>query len=262
MKPFMDWNPVLYLKFGDERTLPVIDLVNRIRVSRPPRNIIDIGCGPGNSGHVVLARWPDADFLGIDNSAAMIEAAAKAYPNRRWSVADAAQYESPVRYDLVFSNAALQWIPGHKLLLGRLAGLLSESGVVAIQLPEFHGMPVREAIDIVAQNGPWKDRMNGCRDVFTWHDYGFYYAVLSPLLPVLDMWETTYLHVLESQEAILHWVESTAMKPYLERLISDAEREEFKKEVLGEIRKRYPVQRDGRVIFPFRRLFMIGYKSR
>ena len=117
-----DWNPELYLKYNKERIQPSIDLVSRINFDNP-RNIIDIGCGPGNSTHVLTERWPDAKITGIDNSPAMIEKAQNDYPSQTWKVMDAGNLVFDEKYDIVFSNATIQWIPDHKKLLADFKSL-------------------------------------------------------------------------------------------------------------------------------------------
>src|SRR5208337_5518052 len=104
------WNPELYLKFKNERTRPSIDLVSRIDIEAPER-IIDIGCGPGNSTQVLHGRWPLADITGVDKSEEMIKKASGDYPDQKWAVGDASSLKAETPFDVVFSNAALQWIP-------------------------------------------------------------------------------------------------------------------------------------------------------
>ncbi len=113
-----DWSPQQYLKFSNERTQPSIDLVTKIKVDNP-RSIIDIGCGPGNSTKVLHERWPDAEIVGLDNSSKMIERARKDYPDWKWMLGDASKLETGQSYDIVFSNATLQWIPDHDILIPR-----------------------------------------------------------------------------------------------------------------------------------------------
>ena len=113
-----DWNPELYLKFDKERTQPSIDLVKRINFDKPER-ILDIGCGPGNSTQILVLRWPDSEIIGIDNSPAMIEKARKDYPKQEWRILDAGTDEITGIFDIVFSNATIQWIPDHIKLLNK-----------------------------------------------------------------------------------------------------------------------------------------------
>ncbi len=253
------WDPDLYLTYKNERTQPSIDLVSRITLSSAPRSIIDIGCGPGNSSQVLMQRWPQAQLFGIDSSPAMIERAKRDYPSHTWIVADASGYRSDTKFDIVFSNAALQWIPNHIRLLDVLCNLLSANGVLAVQIPQFREMPLSKAIEKAAENEQWQKKMDGCSSALTYHDYRFYYDHLADRFRSFEIWETYYLHPLASHTAILAWIKSTGLKPYLDCLQDNAETEQFEDEVLQEIKKVYPLQKNGMVILPFKRLFFIGY---
>lgn len=254
-----DWNPDLYLKFSSERTQPSMDLIGRIH-DIDPQSIIDIGCGPGNSTHVLMSRWPKAKITGLDSSRAMINKAAQGYPNQEWVVADAFTYNPPERYDLVFSNAVIQWVPDHEALISRFHGILSDTGILAVQLPLFWDMPLGKIINHTAEDERWKAKTSGVSNLFTIHDYSFYYDQLTPLFQSVDMWETHYMHILESHGAILEMMRSTGLKPYLDRLDSDSEKRQFEEEVLIHLKKDYPIQANGNVLLPFKRLFFIGYR--
>ena len=115
------WNPDQYLKFRNERTQPSLDLIARIALENPA-TIIDIGCGPGNSTDALRRRWPGANLIGLDSSSEMIVAAQKDYPQGEWINADAASFRPNRQYDLVFSNATLQWIHHHTTLIPTLFG--------------------------------------------------------------------------------------------------------------------------------------------
>ena len=106
------WDAHQYLRFAEERTQACRDLVARIALARV-RSAIDLGCGPGNSTRILARRWPDAQVTGLDSSSAMITAARRARAARRLVEGDIAQWAEgdSERYDLVFSNAALQWVP-------------------------------------------------------------------------------------------------------------------------------------------------------
>jgi len=255
-----DWDPDHYLKFRDERTQPSIDLVNRIYTARSPNNIIDIGCGPGNSSKILLQRWPKARLIGIDNSPAMIEKAKKDHPDQEWILADAAGFSTEIQFDVVFSNAAIQWIPDHKTLFKNLYKMLSENGIVAIQVPRFREMALGRLIDSVSQKDRWKNIMEGCSGSFTYHDHRFYYDLLAGGMRSMDIWETDYVHVMPSHLSIVDWIKGTGLKPYLDRARNEQEKKEFEEEILDEIKKAYPGQQNGQVLFPFKRLFFIGYK--
>ena len=102
--------------------------------------------------------------------------------------------------------------------------------------------------------------MKGVRNIFTMHDHSFYYDLLAPLFRSIEMWQTDYMHILDSPASIFEMVQSTGLRPYLERLKSDEEKQEFEKEVFNETVEAYPLEKDGKVIYSFKRLFFVGYK--
>lgn len=250
------WNPQMYLRFKEERTKPSIDLVSHIDLEKP-KSIIDIGCGPGNSTAVLHSRWPTCSLLGLDSSPEMIAKARAEYPDILWQVGDAAAVEGD--FDLLFSNAALQWIPNHDTLIPALAKHVKSGGVFAAQIPMFHRMPLGKAIDQVACQPRWSSAAKVCAGLFSYHDPDYYYRLLLPLAKRLEMWETYYYHVLESQQAIIDFVRPTGLRPYLDALDSDQDRMAFEAELLRSLAVHYPVQPDGKVLFPFQRLFYVAY---
>jgi trans-aconitate 2-methyltransferase len=256
-----DWNPELYLKFEKERTQPSIDLVSRINFDRPGK-IIDIGCGPGNSTQILVQRWPDALVTGVDNSAAMIERAKKDFPNQNWKLLDAGKDEIDGKFDILYSNAAIQWIPNHAELLLKFYSALNDHGLIAIQIPMFWDMPLGKAIIKISEDRRWEATLKGVTELFTIHAYSYYYDQLSQWFDSIEMWETNYIHIMDSHFAILEMIRSTGLKPYLERLENENDKKEFEALVLREIIKDYPQQINERVLFPFDRLFFIANKKR
>src|SRR5277367_1378727 len=129
------WNPYQYLKFAEERSRPCRDLATRVEVAAPQR-IIDLGCGPGNSAEVLSARWPNAAITGLDSSSAMIDAARAAAPRGEWRIGDIAAWaKGEERFDVVFSNAALQWVGDHAAVFPQLLSRVAEGGALAVQIP-------------------------------------------------------------------------------------------------------------------------------
>ncbi len=252
-----DWNPDLYMQFKSERTQPSIDLISKIPLA-DPKTIIDIGCGPGNSTQALVLRWPNANITGLDSSASMIRKAREDYPDQQWVVADGSTYNPESEFGLVFSNAAIQWMLDHTQLLKQLHGLLSENGVLAVQIPQFWDMPLGKIIADVADDERWRERTKGVTDMFTINDCGFYYDNLSYLFASVDIWQTDYMHILESHQSILEMMRSTGLKPYLERLESEPDKQAFEASVLQDVAASYPVQKNGKVILPFKRLFFIA----
>jgi trans-aconitate 2-methyltransferase len=253
-----EWNATHYLKYGDERTRPAHDLAARIQLAAP-QAIVDLGCGPGNSTQVLRSRWPDADISGVDSSNTMIEDARKTWPDHRWLLADVSEWTSSTPFDLVFSNAALQWIPNHQELMRHLLSLVARNGALAFQIPSSTYAAVRRNIHEISHDPAWTDRMIAPRSALTMEDPSFYYDALVPHTRQLDIWETEYNHIMDSREAIVDWISSTGLRPFLDVLNND-EKTQFVAELHDRVAKSYDVRADGRVLFPFRRLFVIAYK--
>jgi trans-aconitate 2-methyltransferase len=247
------WNPTQYLKFSEERTRPCRDLAARIDLPARAR-IIDLGCGPGNSTEVLAERWPDADLTGLDSSPDMIAKASAAHPGWHWLTSDIAHWAATLdgeSYDLVFSNAALQWVPDHATVFPQLLG---RARTLAVQVPGNWDGPAHQTMREVAKRYPLEGRV---REWYT-HDIAFYYDALVPHASSLDIWATEYIHVMDGAEAIVEWYKGTGMRPFLEALPSDADRASFTADYLEAIRPVYTPRSDGKVLFPFRRLFILA----
>jgi trans-aconitate 2-methyltransferase len=247
------WNAHQYLKFADERTRPCRDLAAAIVLPRV-RRIIDIGCGPGNSSRVLAERWPNAEITGLDSSQAMIEVAAREQPQYRWIVRDISEWAANEHehYDLVFSNAALQWVDDHGSLCPKLLRKLTPGGAVAAQIPaNFDALPHRLMREIAPAGVIVKE----------WHAHepSFYYDVLAPHAARVDIWETEYQHIMPGPEAIVEWYKGSGLRPFLEAMHSASERERFLEEYSDRIRAEFRAQPDGKILFPFCRLFLVAY---
>jgi len=160
---------------------------------------------------------------------------------------------------VVFSNAVLQWLPDHHLLLPRLMGLVAEGGHLAVQMPTGKDSPARLAMEKAAAHPRFAGRLPGAEPTLTFKDPGFYYDLLAPLATQVDLWETTYHHVLPGHEAVVKWFETTGMRPYLERL-EPGDQAFFKERVLEGVREAFPLSRDGNLLLPFLRLFFVAQK--
>ncbi len=255
-----DWNPEKYLQFRNERTQPSIDLVSRIQLDAPAR-IIDVGCGPGNSTQILAQRWPRSSITGLDYSAAMIEKARTDYPGQTWVQGDAAELDRSIKYDLVFSNAALQWMPNHETLVPGLWDMVAPNGALAVQIPRFEEMPASQALRSAANSGKWITLTRNTAALKSYHPIGFYYDILSKFTSRLDMWETRYIHVFPSLQGITDFMHSTAMRPYLDKLPSEENRKIFETEVLEACGEYYSPRSNGSVLFPFHRMFFVAYKE-
>ena len=254
------WHPEQYLQFREERTRPCHDLVARIALARPAR-IIDLGCGPGNSTAVLRARWPEADVTGLDNSGTMLEQARASDENVQWVLGDIASWADAEgqSYDVVFSNAALQWVGDHAALLPKLAARVAAGGVLAVQVRSNWGAPAHTTMRSLAGSEKWRGRFpeNGVREWFV-HEPGFYYDVLAPLAVKLDLWQTTYFQVMPEVRSIAEWYRGTGMRPFLDALQDDPSKQEFFEDYSRELERHFAPRKDGRVLFPFERLFAVA----
>jgi trans-aconitate 2-methyltransferase len=255
------WDATQYLQFADERTLPCRDLIARINL-KSPRRVIDLGCGPGNSTQAVANRWPDAEIAGLDNSAAMIEKAARADSTRLWIMSEIRTWAETERTqsDLVFSNAALQWVDDHAAVFPLLLDRVAPQGALAVQVPCNQDAPAQSLIRQVAASAPWQKFFAGAIRNWHVHEAPFYYDLLAFRSAHVDLWLTEYIHQMPSAEAIVEWYKGTGLRPFLDALPSDDDRNRFLADYLALIRPAYPPRGDGKVLFPFRRLFIVAYR--
>jgi trans-aconitate 2-methyltransferase len=254
----MTWSPQQYTQFEDDRTRPVRDLVAAIPGSDPAR-AVDLGCGPGNSTEVLAARFPGAEITGLDSSAEMVDAARQRLPGLRFDVADIAAWDEPGRYDVILSNAVLQWLTDHEALLPRLVGCLSEGGSLAVQMPDNVEEPAYQVMRAVADAPSWRDTLakaGGKRgEMLT---AGGYYALLKPYCRRVDVWRTTYFHVLAGgADAVVEWFKGSGLRPYLAPL-DEAQQAEFLALYRAGVAAAYKALQDGSVLLPFPRLFIVA----
>lgn len=255
-----DWSPKDYLVFEEERSRPAADLVKRINHSHPER-ILDVGCGPGNSTAILYERWKDANITGIDSSPAMLEKAGRTNGSIHWVLGDAGGELTHLgSFDIIFSNAAFQWIPQNDVLIAKLFDMLNPNGILAAQIPYVKEMPIHKIIINIAESPKWSVYFRDMSSTYQLHAPEFYYKVLSGFTPFVDLWETRYFHIMNGHEDILQWYSSTGLRPYLECL-EDRKKTEFLHDILTEITKSYPIRNDGKILLPFHRVFFIACKG-
>lgn len=250
-----DWSAARYLAFERERTRPVRDLLSEVP-AEGIRRAVDLGCGPGNSTEVLTARFPAAEVEGVDSSPDMIAAARRRLPALRFTLGDILDWKGSEVYDLLLANAVLQWLPDHARLFPALLARLAPGGWFAAQMPDNLDQPSHALMRRVADGGPWAGRLDAARREPLWSAER-YIALLQAQGIEAMAWRTTYYHLLAGPEAIVDWVSSTGLKPYLDRLDA-AERPVFLGAYLAEIRAAYPPLPDGRVALAFPRLFLLA----
>jgi len=255
----VDWDAGQYLKFEDERTRPAADLLRRVPLTTA-QLCVDLGCGPGNSTELLVGRFPQARVTGLDSSAAMIAQARKRLPDVIFSEMDLQKWNPPERFDLIYANAVLQWVPNHPALLSRLVSFLKTGGCLAVQMPDNLDEPSHQLMTETARNGPWSEvfatRATPRETLGSPEDY---YAWLQRAGCRVDIWRTTYIHALDSANAIVEWFKATGLKPFLDPLPSDR-RAAFLKQYEAEIANAYPSQADGKVLLRFPRLFFVAQR--
>jgi trans-aconitate 2-methyltransferase len=253
----MSWSAAQYVKFEEERTRPVRDLVTRI----PNTDIVsaaDVGCGPGNSTQVLRERYPEARILGVDSSPDMIRAARKRLSDVAFEVADIGEWRFNEPLDVILANAVLQWIPGHETLLPALIGSLKPGGSLAVQMPDNLEEPSHRLMREIASDGPWAPKLKEAGEARAQrHGATWYFRLLRREAPYVDVWRTTYFHPLAGARAIVEWLKGTGLRPFLDPL-QESEREAFLARYEEAIAKAYPAEPDGTVLLPFPRLFFVA----
>ena len=250
-----DWNPALYSRFEDERTRPAAELLARVPLDAP-RNVVDLGCGPGNSTELLVARFPAARVVGTDNSQAMLATARQRLPQVSFEPGDIAEWAPAEPVDLAYANASLQWVSDHERLLPRLLSALAPGGVLAVQMPDNLDEPSHRLMRETAraQQGAVADAANAQRARLLTAEQ--YYDLLAPQAEV-DVWRTTYHHRMDDAAAIVQWLRATGLKPYVDPLTPE-QQARFLTEYQSRIELAYPVRADGKRLLAFPRLFIVA----
>ena len=253
----MTWSAAQYVKFEQERTRPVRDLVQRI----PPAHVesaADIGCGPGNSTEVLRERYPQARIVGLDSSTDMIEAARKRLPDIAFEVADIREWRPIQPLDVILANAVLQWIPDHETLFPALIAKLGPGGALAVQMPDNLEEPSHRLMGEVASNGPWAAKLKDAAGARTGRRLAdWYFRLLRPPCA--------------SCRSLAHDLFSSARRRACHRRMAEENRSSpvprpsrgeragsFPCALRGGVAKAYPAEADGTVLLPFPRLFVVA----
>lgn len=252
------WDPALYLEFADDRARPADDLMARLNLD-VAGGVMDLGCGPGNLTVKLKQRWPTRPVTGLDSSSEMLTKArtSPGAGNITWTPGDISAWSPSERFALVFANAALHWVPDHASIFPRLMHAVAAGGRLAVQMPMTGKALYHDCIRRVLALPHWRDRLAGVRS----HDHPLkasaYYDFLAPLSSHVDIWETTYHHVLADKFAVTAWIAGAALVPYLD-LLDTNEKARFLGDYTDIAATAYPPHDDGRVLFQMRRIFMIA----
>ncbi len=252
------WEAGIYNRYGKERMQPSIDLAGRMR-EKDFQRILDVGCGTGMSTAPLVSTWKQAEIIGVDRSAEMLEKARELLPEVEFLQRDCRKPLPDLgKFDLIFSNAFLQWLPDQETFIANSFAMLHHHGIFAAQIPLFETMPAHGCI--VRAETIYEDKFQGMEDEkYVLHSATKYYDILAEYTDQIEMWITDYCHQMDSVINILEFLRGTALHPYLDRL-NEEEQELFLKEVRKNLEKEYPAQPNGKVLFPFKRLFLVGQK--
>ena len=250
----MPWNPDLYHKFQSERSAPFYDLLTLVNV-RPDLKVVDLGCGSGELTRQLADKLPNSHITGLDSSLQMLEKAASfSSPNLVFVQGDQAALTG--KWDLIFSNAALQWSENHTELIPYLYGRLAPGGQIAVQVPSNHNHISHQIYRETADEEMFKFILNKFQryaPVLSIEDYAR--ILFNCGAEDIVVFEKVYAHVLENSDAVVEWISGTALVPYFERL------GKYKDEFLQSIRKKMrAAMPDSPVFYPFRRTFFSAKK--
>lgn len=264
------WDPAQYLRHAGHRARPFADLLARVPglPGTPPR-IADLGCGPGNVTALLADRWPTARVTGYDNSPAMLDQALTEHAGPTpggggldFTHADLRTWAPEETYDLIVSNAALHWVGGHLDAFPAWLDGLAPGGTFAFQVPHNLDAPLHALMRDLATGPRWSSRLADVpRRTDSVHPAAVYLDKLARLGCATDVWETTYLHVLEGEDPVLDWAKGTGLRPVLTALGDDpGARDAFLAEYRILLRDAYPPTEYGTVL-SFRRLFAVATKK-
>ena len=255
------WDPAQYVQFGDYRQRPFFDLTGRV-LADAPREVVDLGCGPGNLTATLAARWPSARVVGLDSSAEMLATAEQhrqTAPGLEFTLGDIASWLPSVFFLGVGLKVALQWVPGHPELLAGWLKALKPGAWFALQVPGNFTAASHTLMREVAESPKWAGKLAGVLR----HDEAVapparYLEIMLDAGCVADAWETTYQQVLTGENPVLDWVRGAGLRPVLAALSPD-EAAGFEAEYGARLADAYPATAHG-TVYPFRRIFAVARK--
>ncbi|QJQ01077.1 methyltransferase domain-containing protein [Herbaspirillum rubrisubalbicans] len=255
-QPKVQWDAAQYLRFGGERLRPALDLMLHLPTQAAAR-ILDLGCGAGNLSAILQQRWPEAEVLGVDGSEDMLAKARVSVPQVRFVAADLNHWVPEHKLDLIYTNATLQWLPDHAQLFPRLLSFLNPGGCLAVQMPVMHDAPLRLAQVELARSPAYAEVLGEVSERRNVLDMGSYYDLLRPQVATLDIWQTTYLHILKGADPVLQWASGSSLRPYLEKMEGE-QLQAFRADYARRMQLAYPPRADGSTLLPFQRMFIVA----
>lgn len=255
----MPWNPDVYNQFKNIRFKPFYDLTGLI-TDEGKMNAIDLGCGTGEQTAILTEKFPDATFTGIDSSPEMLEKS-KALENDRLHFRISTTEEmldADENWDLIFSNAALQWSDHHYDLFPKLVSKLKSGGQLAVQMPYQPGNTLNKILFELADEEPYRTQLNQWNRpsaVLTIDEYA--QILFDSGIEDLNLSQKVYPIIAEDHDTLFNFISGSALIPYLERLDEEQQKvftAEFKHRISKDFAK-LPA------IYAFKRILMYGRKK-
>jgi trans-aconitate 2-methyltransferase len=252
----MPWDPNQYHKFQAQRSAPFYDLLALVDV-RPNLKVVDLGCGTGELTRQLADALPHSDMTGLDSSPQMLEKAASfSSPNLRFDQGDQSQLTG--EWDLIFSNAALQWSENHAELIPHLYRHLKPGGQIAVQVPSNHNHISHQIIRETAGEEPFKSILQGFQRYAPVLSIDQYAQLLFDCgAEDVVVFERVYAHVLGDSDAVVEWISGTACVPYFERL--GDHKDSFVTTIRHKMRSALP---QSPVFYPFRRTLFSAHRPK
>ncbi|MGK6344142.1 methyltransferase domain-containing protein [Chryseobacterium sp. DT-3] len=255
----MPWNPDVYNQFKNIRFKPFYDLAELIADEKQMK-AVDLGCGTGEQTAILTEKFPNAVFTGIDSSPEMLEKS-KTLENKRLHFRLAETEEvltADENWDLIFSNAALQWSDNHQELFPKLISKLNTGGQLAVQMPYQPGNTLNKILFELADEEPFRTQLNGWNRpsaVLTIDEYA--QILFDNGIQDLNLSQKVYPIIAEDHETLFRFISGSALIPYLEKL-SEEQQKTFTKEFKQRIGKNFPKLP---AIYAFKRILLYGRKK-
>ncbi len=254
----MPWDPEIYNQFKNIRYQPFFDLSDLIS-SQNLQTAIDIGCGTGEQTHILSQKFENAKFLGIDSSPEMLEKSKEFQKNNlEFKLATVEEFiQSNQKYDLIFSNAALQWSDNHAELFPKIISRINENGQFAVQMPMQADNILNKILLELAQEKPYSYFLNGWKREPTMLSIDEYAQILfDGGLKDLQIIQKVYPIIADDADKLFDFISGSALIPYMERL-SEEQQEIFVAEYKSRINEAFP---KFPAIYAFKRLLLYGTK--
>lgn len=251
------WDVKQYDKFATDRERPFYDLMQLVD-PKPSMRVLDLGCGTGRLTKHLHESLQAKETLGIDSSASMLkEANSLPSPGLTFELHDIATFEPTTKYNLIFSNAALQWLSNHPELFAKIAGWLAPEGQIAIQVPANFDFPTHVLAKELAQEPPFQSYLKTGREpaVLPLEDYSVLLHRLGFKPQCARM--QVYLSELEETLSVIEWVKGTLLTYYQSRLPPELYQEflaRYTEKILAHFGEQKPF------LFPFKRVLLWGRK--